>query len=523
MLLRKILVVDNEALFADMCRNILGGIGHEVYCTSSGEQAVEAAAKKRFDLVLVNDELSGANCLETFNMLRQTDPNILGILILAHADVRLVIDAVNSGFIGVLEKPVSAENLLKSVVDALAVARLREENTRLKTLIPLYQLGKKFLSATTADEIYNELVNVIHSELSASGVSIMMLDKQNGELRIVASKGIEKSIAENVRILPGEKISGWVFTHGEPLILNRRTQDASPFAKLLERKEIAASISFPLTIRGEIAGVVNISDRDIEVEYSQADMEMLSVICSQAIMALENVMSIFEREQAVRLRTLFEQYVAPEVAEFLLNREERMIDVGEVKDLTVLFADIRNFTGLVQHISPEELRRFLNQFFELFTNIIFTARGTLDKFMGDAALVLFGAPIAIDAPAVAAVGAAVQILKGFEELRSQWVENTSWFKNIGIGIGISSGEVYLGNVGSEKRLDFTVIGTNVNIAQRLASETNSGQILITETVSRGVAGKFTIKKEGARLLRGLDQDIQVYSVISEEKLVRENS
>ena len=523
MFLRKILVVDNEAVFADLCRNVLGGIGHEVSCASNGEQAVEAAGKKRFDLVLVNGELSGADCLETFSMLRQMDPNIIGILVMAHADVRLVIDAMNSGYIGVLEKPVSTENLLKRVVGALSITRLREENTRLKTLIPLYQLGKKFLTATTSGDIYVELVNIIHNELSASSVSLMMLDKVNGELRIVASKGIEEQIAQTVRLQPGEKIAGWVFAHGEPLILNRRTQDATPFANLLQRKEIAASISYPLTLRGEVAGVVNISDRDVNIEYSQADMEMLSVICSQAIMALENVMSIFEREQAVRLRTLFEQYVAPEVAEFLLNREERMIDVGEVKNLTVLFADIRNFTGLVQHISPEELRRFLNQFFELFTNIIFNAQGTLDKFMGDAALVLFGAPVAIDAPAVAAVGAAVKILKGFEELRGKWVENSSWFTQIGIGIGISSGEVYLGNVGSEKRLDFTVIGTNVNIAQRLASETNSGQILITESVSRDVSGTYAIKKEGARLLRGLDQDIQVYSVISEQEVANEKS
>jgi adenylate cyclase len=428
---------------------------------------------------------------------------------------------MNNGFIAVLEKPVSSANLLERVAGALAITRLREENTRLKTLIPLYQLGKKFLSATTANEIYLELVNLIYKELSASSVSLMMLDKTSGELRIVASKGMEEKIAATVRLQPGEKIAGWVFSHGKPLILNRRTQGASPFAKLLHRKEIAAAISYPLVIRGDVAGVVNISDRDVRVEYSQADMEMLSVICSQAIMALENVLAIFEREQSVRLRTLFEQYVAPEVAEFLLNREERMIDVGEVKNLTVLFADIRNFTGLVQHISSEELRRFLNQFFELFTNIIFTARGTLDKFMGDAALVLFGAPVTIDAPAVAAVGAAVEILKGFEDLRGKWVENSAWFSQIGIGIGISSGEVYLGNVGSEKRLDFTVIGTNVNIAQRLASETNSGQILITESVCREVSGTYTIKKEGARLLRGLDQDIQVYSVVSEPEVANE--
>jgi adenylate cyclase len=445
---RTILVVDDEAVFADLCRTTLAGIGHEVICVSDGEHAVEIAQKQRIDLVLINSHLSGADGRETFAMLRQMEHNLIGILVIDHKDTDTIIAAVNDGFSAILKKPAEGSDILQRVIAALTLTRIREENIRLKTLIPLYQLGRTFLSATTATQVYAELVEVIHQELAAPCVSVMMLDSGSGQLRVVAAKGMAPGVMEQVRLQPGEKIAGWVFAHGKPVILNRKTQQSTPFAALLKRTDIAASISFPLSIRGNVAGVVNISDRNVRVEYSQADMEMLSVICGQAIMALEHVMAIEEREQAVRLRTLFEQYVAPEVAEYLLNREERMLDVGEVRDLTVLFADIRNFTGLVQHVPPEDLRLFLNQFLELFTNIIFSARGTLDKFMGDAALVLFGAPMSLDAPAEAAVGAAVQIMSGFDELRSQWIEKSHWFVNIGIGIGISSGEVYLGNVGS---------------------------------------------------------------------------
>lgn len=516
MLSRKILVVDDEAIFADLCRTTLGSLGHEVFCACNGEQAVELAEHKHFDLVLLDGLLAGADGIETFTMMRQIEPNLIGILVAGHTDVRMIVDAMNAGFSGVLEKPVDARSLVKGVQDALFNAKLRDENTRLKTLLPLYQLGEKFLRATSAAQIYEELVNTIHKEIAAPCVSVMMLDKESGALKIVASQGLREDIAANVQLMPGEKIAGWVFTHDKPVILNRRTQHATPLSVYLERNDIAASISYPLSIRGEVAGVVNISHRDSSVEYSQADIEMLSIICSQAVMALENVLAIFERERAVRLRTLFEQYVAPEVAEFLLNRQESMLDIGEVRNLTVLFADIRNFTGLVQHISPEQLRVFLNQFFEIFTNIVFAAQGTLDKFMGDAALVLFGAPVPITEPDVAAVASAVKILEGFEELRQRWAGESPWFNKIGIGIGISSGEVYLGNVGSEKRLDFTVIGTNVNVAQRLASETNAGQILITESVNRAVSGKFRIKEEGARQLRGLDQTLKIYSVPADQ-------
>jgi len=512
MVLRKILVVNDDEIFTDFCRTALESLGLTVICACTGEQAVEAAEESPFDLALIKSRLPDLDGVEIFSRLRRIHADIVGLLTAAPDEVDVIIEAVNSGFNAVLELPAEKSTLIDRVEGALSLNLLKEENTRLKTLIPLFQLGRKFLAATSAGQIYDELVSVVHKELVAPCVSVMMLEKASGELKIVASIGLPQGMVEQVRLQPGQQIAGRVFANGTPVILNRSTQESTPFAELLRRKEIAASISFPLHLRGEVAGVVNISDRDTSVEYSLADLEMLSVICSQAIMALENVLAMHERERAVRLRTLFEQYVAPEVAEFLLNRQERMLDVGEVKNLTVLFADIRNFTGLVQHISPEQLRLFLNQFFELFTNIIFTARGTLDKFMGDAALVLFGAPVPIDEPSGAAVGAAVQILNGFEALRGRWAENSPWFNRIGIGIGISSGEVYLGNVGSEKRLDFTVIGTNVNIAQRLASETNSGQILITESVSRDVSGRYEVIKEGSRLLRGLDQDIQVYSI-----------
>jgi adenylate cyclase len=515
MVSRKILVVDDEALFADLCRTTLGNLGYNVFCAHTGEQAIEYAEKIQFDLALINGMLAGASGLETFSMLRQIVPGVIGIIISSYTDLRMVVNAMNAGFSGFLEKPVDSTKLLHAVQEAMSLAQLREENTRLKTLLPLYQVGQKFMSATTVELVYDELVKVVHQEIHVPRVSVMMYDETGQRLKIVASYGLKKDIADAVSLKPGEQIAGWVFTHGKPVILNKRTQNSTLFSTILKQKDIAASISYPLKLRGKVAGVVNISHSDKQIEYSQSDIEMLSVICSQAAMALENVSALQERERAIRLRTLFEQYVAPEVAEFLINQKESMLDVGEMKDLTVLFADIRKFTSLVEHSPPAELRIFLNQFFELFANTVFAARGTLDKFMGDAALVLFGAPVAIEEPAISAVDTAIKILSGFKALREDWQKRSPYFHNISIGIGVSSGLVYLGNVGSERRLDFTVIGTNVNIAQRLASETNSGKILITESVHAAIVGSYSVKDEGKCMLRGLEQPIQVYSVVLE--------
>lgn len=508
----KILVIDNEAFIADMSRMVLGDIGHEVFCAYSGEQAVEIAMTTQFDLAIVDAMLPGMSGIETFEAIRQTSPGIIGILVSGHATKDMVVKAINCGFNGVLEKPLDAGELVKSVQRALAVAALREENTRLKTILPLYKLGEKFIAAISLQEVYDLLLEAIGLQINVPTISLMMFVEKDKCLRVVASTGMDETVAETVAIKSGEQIAGWVYEHGEPVILNKQTQKKSPLAKHLRRDEITASISFPLTGREKVLGVLNISQTAREVEYTQSDIEMLSVICGQAVMALENVMYMEDREQNARTKALFEQYVAPEVAEILLSSGKNIMEIGGVKEVSVLFADIRNFTVAVQHLSHQDLRLFLTQFFDLFAEVAFSWKGTLDKFMGDAALVAFGAPISLDEPSNAAVCTAVELSQGFEQLRRKWLEKSPVFEQLGLGIGISRGEVFNGNVGSSRRLDYTVIGTDVNIAQRLADSTKSGQILITESVYRDVKGSFPIRAEEARELRGVEHEVKIYSI-----------
>ncbi len=509
----KILIVDTEAFSADLCRITLGKLGHKVLCASSGEQAIEIASKTHFDLAIIDGLLPGMDSIDTFEMLRMKDPNLIGILITGHANLQMIIEAMNKGFSGILEKPLDIGKLEKSVFTAFSHSQFREENTRLRALLPLYRLGEKFMEASSVREVAEELVAVVSKEILVPFISVMLFDKQSGLLKIVASRGISDELIPKISLKPGEKIAGWVYENGKPVILNRKTQHTSPFSQLLSRKDIAAAISFPLLGRGKVLGVLNISQTRPEVEYSPADLEMLSIVCSQAVMALENVSFIREREENARAKALLEQYVSPEVAGLLLKNQQNLMNVGAVQELTVLFADIRHFTLLVQHLAPEELRDFLNSFFDFFTREIFACQGTLDKFMGDAALVIFGAPLEIEKPSVAAVTAAAHILRQFEDLRREWTGKSALFNQIGLGIGLSRGRMFLGNVGSARRLDYTVIGTDVNIAQRLASDTDAGQILITESVKVDIGDAFPVKEEKSRILRGLEKEIRLYSII----------
>ncbi len=407
------------------------------------------------------------------------------------------------------EKPCDAVDKLNKILEN---QKKKIEAVKSQTLLPIYKLGEKFLSLNSEQEVFDGLIDIIATVINEPAISVMMYDETTASLKVVASKGGTKNVYKNIQIKPGERIAGWVYDHGEPVILNKNTQHESPLAEFLVRSDIQAAISFPLIYQDQTIGVVNLSQREEGVLYSQSEIDLLTIICRQAAAAYGSVKIRQEREQSVRLKTLFQQYVSPEIAEILLSRQQNLMQIGAIEELTVMFADIRNFTVLVQKIDPVELRNFLNRFFDLFADAVYLNRGTLDKFMGDAALVYFGSPVSVEYPNKVAVTTAIEIVKRFEEMRKIWASHHSCFEDIGLGIGISHGEMFLGNVGSSRRFDYTVIGTDVNIAQRLANDAMSGQILITKNVFDDVADMYSCTKLPRRTLRSLEKEIALYSV-----------
>ena len=509
---KKILVVDDEEMIVDVCRRVLTNEGYDVHCASSGDEALNLPAPEQYHLAVMDMLMPGIDGMEAFFALKKKQPELIGVLITGHGTMDTAIQAMGFGFSGFIRKPFTPAELVHVVKDSFRKAELSEENTRLKTLIPLYRLGEKFTISQTQQEVLDELIRTVGRQTGAQRISVMLYDEKEGCLRIGAARGLKEKIVHKVRIKPGESIAGRVFEKGEPVILNGGLESNPRLASFLRSKNIAAAVSFPLKGRENTLGVLNVSRIKAGPLFSQADIEMLSVICGQAVMALENVRIMDEKAEKIRMRTLLEQYVAPEVAEVLISHEDNPMEVGEIRDITVLFADIRKFTNLVQHLPLETLRSLLNDFFDLLTEVIFTFKGTLDKFMGDAVLAIFGAPHHLGEPQKAAVSAAMDMLGRFDQLKKTWAPTEQHFAHVGLGIGISSGEVFLGNVGSQKRLDYTVIGADVNIAQRLASEAASGQILITESVKAKLDSHFHVTQESSRMLKGLEKPIPVFSV-----------
>jgi adenylate cyclase len=509
---KRILVVDDEEIVVDLCRTILSYEGYDVTTASSGEEALKIADTESFNMLVTDMLMPGMNGLQTFLALRKKSGEMIGMLITGHGTMDMAIEAMGHGFSGFIRKPFTNDELIQNVKDAFKKAELRDENTRLKALLPLYSLVKKFMASQSTKEILEDLIEIIHEQTGAQKISVMLHEESQGCLRIAAARGISDELISNVHTKPGEDIAGLVFQTGDPLILNGGPEDNPKFAHLLKSRHIIAAISFPLKAKDHPLGVLNISKTEKGGPFSDSDVEMLSIICDQAVMALENLRIIEEKAEKTRMRTLFEQYVSPEVAGILISHGKNPLDIGEIKHIPVLFADIRNFTPLVQAIPLNILRTFLNDFFNLFTQVIFEFDGTLDKFMGDALLAFFGAPAPLKEPDKAAANSAVRMHKVFKELKQAWIPKTSEIEKIGLGIGISSGNIFLGNVGSTRRFDYTVIGADVNIAQRLAAVAESGETLITRNVKERLDSSIPVKQESSRVLKGLKKPISIFSI-----------
>ncbi|MDD2462678.1 MAG: adenylate/guanylate cyclase domain-containing protein [Desulfobulbus sp.] len=464
-------------------------------------------------LVLIVDDPPDIDGHKIFVELSSVQPGLAGILLVpGRPDAHVLQGALDAGFSGLVELRYAPELLAGVVQQAWQRYKLQWENSRLRTLVPLYRLGELFFAATTEQDLLEELLQAVTGQTGAHQISVMLYDAEEKSLRIVASRGLDPALAASIRVAPGEQISGWVYQQGKSVILNKEDQHSSMFATLLKQPDLVTAISFPLRICDRVIGVLNISQKTTEERFSSADKEMLSIICSQAANALDNLRSRQLLAQTTRLRTLFEQYVAPEVAELLLAQHTDLMDLGEITQVTVLFADIRNFTRLVQHVELPLLRRFLNEFFQMFTDVVFQWQGTVDKFMGDAVLSVFGAPVKLENPSLAAVQAAWAIRSRFADLRQRWIPKSQEFAKVDLGVAVTSGTMFIGNIGSCRRFDYTVIGNEVNFAQRLAAESSECCVYITEPVRDAVADTFKTAALGEMQLRGVEKAIPVFSI-----------
>ena len=214
-------------------------------------------------------------------------------------------------------------------------------------------------------------------------------------------------------------------------------------------------------------------------------------------------------QQKARIQRAFGRYASDYVLQTLLESPEGSELAGAERDVTILFADIRGFTRLSEGLEARDVVLLLNDVFQLISDCLLARGGTLDKFIGDSVMAYFGAPIPSSDHAIAAVSAAVDMVRAIDERNAKLGAEGH---TVGIGVGIHTGAVVVGNIVSDRRTDFTAIGDPVNVAARLEKLARPGEILVSEAVHRRVRGSHRLRFEGERQLSGRQEPVHVYSV-----------
>ena len=383
-----------------------------------------------------------------------------------------------------------------------------------KVLFVLYEISRHLNQIHDFNELLRKIMDLIFMVIDADyGFFVIAGGPKGDNLIPVVVKhktgyGKSKRRIKASRTLINKVIRGKVAL----LTSNAMADSRLDGANSVMLQQIRSAICVPLWRKDKIIGVIQLDSVRFDNQFNQDDLELLKAIGSQVAMVIEQSALNERIREEERMRDRLQRFHSPQVIDMILKGwEETIDDVMEPKELmaTILFADIVGFTHLSESMPPRQINIILNRFFSRMTDIVFSHAGTLDKYIGDGLMAVFGAPMEKEDDAERAVRAALEIRRQVTAM----MKKTSEESKFDIRIGLNTGRVVAGNIGSPKRMEYTVIGDPVNIASRLESMAKPNQIIIGEETFTLVKGKFKIQGIGTRKVKGKSSEIMVYEVL----------
>lgn len=265
-----------------------------------------------------------------------------------------------------------------------------------------------------------------------------------------------------------------------------------------------ALVCQPLILHGRMIGVLGMANRKGRADFTRHDLNLLNAIVSQVDTA------IFEGLQTQRLRNAFGQCVGPQVMDRLLRTGADEVLTGDRVPLTTLFSDIRGFTDMSERLDPDDLQAVLNDHLSAMTNLVLAYEGTLDKYIGDCVMCFFNAPERQPDHALRAVRLALEMQAAHHQVMARWHGRVPLPP---IGIGVSTGETMVGNFGSVKRLEYTAIGHDVNLAARLCGVAEADEVLISHSTYELVQDYIEVEAKPVMQLKGIHGEVASYRVV----------
>ena len=275
--------------------------------------------------------------------------------------------------------------------------------------------------------------------------------------------------------------------------------------------DLGASMMIPLIHQDEVTGILALGYKKSGHFYTREDIDLLNTLANHGAVAIENARLAEQMKKEETVRTNLARYLSPQIVDQIITRDVQVNLGGDRKTVTVLFSDIRNFTAITETRPPDQLVHILNEYFTEMAKIIFENQGSLDKYIGDAIVAVFGSLIPLENSARNAVLGATQMMKQLATLNEKWAKEYGF--SMDIGIGINTGEVFLGNIGSPERMEFTVIGDTVNVASRFSGLAQPAQILITRETLNLLDNDVRHNELPAAAVKGKSEKLDVYEIL----------
>jgi len=392
--------------------------------------------------------------------------------------------------------------------------RLERENKLLKLLL---EFGKAFSPALTPDAIPERALELAFRMDNVERGFVMLRGEKTGfqpaVVRIKTGVG-EKVNAGASGVMLSRQIIERVTTERLPLLIRNLAEDPR-FAESdsLRLSGTRSAMCAPLLYQQNFFGIFYVDCLTKPWAFNQDELSIFSVLGAQAAASLENARAHAALSRHALERSALERYLSEPIVEKILAHPDQVRLGGENQMATILFADIRGFTHLAEKMPPSAVVELLNEFFTEMTEVIFESGGTLDKYLGDGLMAVFGAPLARPDDAARAARTAIEMQRSLARLNRVGRERgRPW---LAIGIGIATGLVTAGNIGSARRMDYTVVGDAVNLGQRLSAGAAGGQILVDDSTRCLVEGLLPTERLAPVLVKGREAAVETYAVLWE--------
>jgi len=406
-----------------------------------------------------------------------------------------------------------------SLESAIATpAEIKDLRRKAKILELLFEMSKTLGTVFELEEIFEKATDLIFRGTPADRVVALPAEETKD------GKIVEKSLYQvgvKTRDASFEKLTAKLAVsrtitrkvmHDRVAILSQDAKTDEQFhgAESIVSQGVRSTICAPLITQSSVHGVIYADRLDPFAAFRPDHLELISAVAAQTAVTVETVKAHNRLAREEVARANYSRFMPEYVVKQLLENPDSFRLGGANQTITVLFADIRGFTAFSENENPENVVGLLNQYFTAMSEIIFDNGGTLDKYIGDGLMALFGAPTATPEDARNAVKAAVAMQKRLDELRA--MQAGIGFSKIAVGIGLHTGVATIGYIGSDRRSEYTAIGDTVNLASRLESNTVGGQILVSEATARAAGNIFPMIKREPITVKNRKQPVDLYEV-----------